>query len=160
MTLRLGFVGFEVFVGGGASPDDEPAEAGGPRLGRGPRARCAELAAGNCGRRLGVGFGRGGGGMEDTGAAGAGGSSEREKLGTGWAGSDGVALGVVCSSLSTVGSRITGGGGGGIAALSRALRLTTLEASATSVAVASAALFDVHDDPWDTPSSGCFGVSF
>lgn len=47
-TLRLGFFGFDECVGGGARPEDGAARPPpGPRLGTGPRARCAELAAGN-----------------------------------------------------------------------------------------------------------------
>ncbi|CAH0015030.1 unnamed protein product [Clonostachys rhizophaga] len=91
-------------VGGGASPEEE-----GPRFGVGPRARWAELAAGNCARRGGF-AGRGGGGIkdglepcdgaekEDAGTVSEYSSSPIEKLGTGCEGIAGDALGVVCSS--------------------------------------------------------------
>ena len=84
----------EECVGGGARPDNPPAGAleepgGGSRLGAGPLARCAELAAGNWlsvgGRDDDEGVGRGGGGIMALadGLAGGGGSVEREKLGGG-----------------------------------------------------------------------------
>ena len=69
-TLREGLAGFVVCVGGGARPGDSD-EEGGPRLGSGPLARWAELAAGNWGS-VGMRFveegegeevGGGGGGM-------------------------------------------------------------------------------------------------
>ncbi|CAG9988414.1 unnamed protein product [Clonostachys byssicola] len=89
-------------VGGGARPEE------GPRFGVGPRARWAELAAGNCARRGGF-AGRGGGGIsdgaepcdgaeEDAGTESEYSSSPIEKLGTGCEGIAGDALGVVCSS--------------------------------------------------------------
>lgn len=99
-TLRLGFDGFDEWVGGGARPPPRSEDDGaGPRLGVGPRARWAELAAGNCardgtrpegGRRPG-----GGGGIMDPAKAGTPGAAGvgralatgekslvREKLGT------------------------------------------------------------------------------
>jgi hypothetical protein len=50
-TLRLGLFGFEECVGGSARPEELEVDAIGLRLGIGPRARWAELAAGNCGMR-------------------------------------------------------------------------------------------------------------
>lgn len=126
-------------MGGGARPPLDGG-AGRPRLGTGPRARCAELAAGNW---LSVG-GRGGGGIMDVeaedadGPVGRGGggmdSVEREKVGGGGTllgDCTAVAFGVVgdsgCSSCSTAmeggctttGVVIsTGRGGGGMAARS------------------------------------------
>lgn len=73
-TLRLGLEGLEEWEGGGARPED----MGGPRFGVGPRARWAELGAGNWardgGRPAGGGMrpGAGGGGImepRDVGAA-------------------------------------------------------------------------------------------
>lgn len=108
MTFRFGLAGLEVCVGGGARPPEDEEEARGLRFGRGPRARWAELAAGNIGRRLGgdapgggirpgavsVGFdgvGREGGGIidlcEEVVEGGGGGflspSASREKVGIG-----------------------------------------------------------------------------
>lgn len=81
ITLRLGLAGLEESVGGGARPEEDAEE---PRSGAGPRARWAELGAGNWLREgmrpLERDEGRGGGGiMMEAG-------SERERLGTGWAG--------------------------------------------------------------------------
>lgn len=103
-------------MGGGARPDDED-DAAGPRLGAGPRARWAELGAGNWlsegMRPLGErGEGRGGGGIIEDAE-----SAERERLGT--APCDGFvawALGVEGDSGSsmdggtTTGGAIAGGG--------------------------------------------------
>lgn len=80
-TWRLGLEGLAESVGGGARPEEDA--EGAPRLGAGPRARCAELGAGNWLREgmrpLERGEGRGGGGimlLEVVGSA-------RERLGTG-----------------------------------------------------------------------------
>ncbi len=141
VTCRLGLAGMDVCVGGGARPP--PPEDGGPRLGTGPRARWAELAAGNWLSTGGRGAadnrdGRGGGGImedaEDGFGVGRGGGGmdpvEREKLGGGGIlGCTAVAFGVVgdSSSSSSCSTAMEGGctsvvvntgggsGGGGVA---------------------------------------------
>ena len=140
MTLRLGFEGLEECVGGGARPAPAPGErdedARGSLLGRGPRARWAELRAGKAGgarlegERVG---GRGGGGIMDDELLGDG---SRESDGMGVLGLAAEALGVVwdsalsSSSSSIVGGCIVGGcivgggGGGGIASASLVVVIT------------------------------------
>lgn len=104
-------------MGGGARPDDEDEDAARPRLGAGPRARWAELGAGNWLREGmrpldGRGEGRGGGGIIEVAE-----SAERERLGTAFC--DGFAawaLGVEGDSGSSMdGGTMTGGAivGGG-----------------------------------------------
>lgn len=107
VTWRLGRAGLDECVGGGARPEDagtreEP--GGGRRLGAGPRARCAELAAGNWPSVGGRGAGRGGGGIIAL-AAGGDVSSDSEKVGGGADVDEGCvafALGVVGESGSWI----------------------------------------------------------
>lgn len=121
VTCRLGLFGLDECVGGGARPAGaRPPD--GPRFGTGPRARCAELAAGNCAS---VG-GFGGGGIVD-GCSGRGGgrmevglSGEIVKLGGGIADAGATsAFGVVGDSGSSiVGAGGDGRGGGGMSWIS------------------------------------------
>lgn len=102
-TLRLGFWGLDECVGGGARPPEDGFRR--PRLGTGPRARCAEPGAGNRGSRPGGGI------TEKPGVGGE--SSDKEKRGTACRDVVAEAFGVVglSGSWTVVSGRRTVGGG-------------------------------------------------